>query len=269
MHHLGHVVQGDAVAAVAVHVGQDRADLLPAVGGGADVGGPRRGPLLPVHQREGPAERRVRQVAFCRIVPVPDVPELVQDRGDLSGQGRAPADPRRSDALVHPERRQVPEVQLPAPGPGDQLGPEQHQQQAERRPRVRQSHVRLRVVDEEDVPDLRRHRPPAEQECAPALQDKGDLQVVVPVHPVLVTLRHVLDHGEGEVGFQVLLPDVDGHASDGRRPPAVSDRADWIDPHASGGLDSRFCHWIDPLWHCRSGRPGRRSRPRDPPFTQE
>jgi hypothetical protein len=52
--------------------------------------------------------------------------------------------------------------------------------------------VRLRVVDEEDVAGLRRHGAPPEQEGAPAVQHQGDLQVVVPVHPVSVALRRVL-----------------------------------------------------------------------------
>ncbi len=55
------------LAAVAVHVGEDRADLLPAVRGGADGAGRGARGRVAVHEREGHAQRGVREVALRRV----------------------------------------------------------------------------------------------------------------------------------------------------------------------------------------------------------
>ena len=117
----------------------------------------------------------------------------------------------RPGPLVHPERGEVAQVQLPAAGPGEELRAEQDEEQAEVRPGVRERDVRLRVVDEEDVAGLRGQAAPPEHEGAAALLHQRDLEVVVPVHRVDVAARRVLEHGERELGLHVLLPDVDGH----------------------------------------------------------
>ena len=86
MDDLRHVLEGDALAAVAVDVGEDWSNLLPAVGGGAGGGVGGDGPPVTDHQPEGAVQRGIDEVPLCGIVPLPGLVELMEDRRKMSRQ---------------------------------------------------------------------------------------------------------------------------------------------------------------------------------------
>ena len=57
------------------------------------------------------------------------------------------------------------------------------------------------------------------------LEAQGDLEVLVPVHPVGIALGPEVEHRQREVGIEVLRPVEDGHARTVGRVVQCQDRA--------------------------------------------
>jgi hypothetical protein len=116
-----------------------------------------------------------------------------------------------------PERGEIAGIEGSAAGSGDQLRAEEHQEQRRRAAGVGQGHVRLGVVDDEDVARLDGLLAPPEPEPPPPLDTQCDLEVLVPVHPVGVAVGPVVDDGQRKVRIEVLRPEEEGHAWTVRR----------------------------------------------------